>query len=58
MHADTTSKLVCGDYPLEKELIISFGFNKERRRDLKQFKIGLVTNSKGYPVTGDILDDS
>jgi len=56
LHADTTSKLVYGDYPLEKGLNITFGYNKERRRDLKQFKIGLVTNSKGYPVTGDILD--
>ncbi len=56
LHADTTSKLVYGDYPFEKGLNITFGYNKERRRDLKQFKIGLVTNSKGYPVSGDILD--
>ncbi|OPL10286.1 MAG: hypothetical protein AVO34_11385 [Firmicutes bacterium ML8_F2] len=56
LHADTTAKLVYGDYPVEKGLNITFGYNKERRRDLKQFKIGLVTNSDGYPISGDILD--
>ncbi len=56
LHADTTAKLVYGDYPAEKGLNITFGYNKERRRDLKQFKIGLVTNAEGYPVVGDILD--
>jgi transposase len=56
LHADTTAKLVYGDYPAEKGLNITFGYNKERRRNLKQFKIGLITNPEGYPVSGDILD--
>jgi len=56
LHADTTAKLVYGDYPVEKGLNITFGYNKERRRNLKQFKIGLVTNPDGYPISGDILD--
>lgn len=56
LHADTTAKLVYGDYPVEKGLNITFGYNKECRRNLKQFKIGLVTNSDGYPMSGDILD--
>ena len=56
LHADTTARLVYGDYPLEKGLNITFGYNKERRRDLKQFKIGLVTNALGYPLLGEILD--
>jgi transposase len=41
---------------LEKGLNITFGYNKERRVDLKQFKIGLVTNAQGYPLLGEILD--
>jgi transposase len=48
--------LVYGDYPAEKGLNITYGYNKERRRDLKQFKIGLLTNALGFPVTGEILD--
>jgi len=50
LHADTTARLVYGDYPQEKGLNITHGYNKERRRDLKQFKIGLVTNALGYPL--------
>lgn len=56
LHADTTARLVYGDYPFEKGLNITPGYNKERRRDLKQFKIGLVTNAQGYPLLGEILD--
>ncbi len=56
LHADTTAELVYGDYPVEKGLNIIFGYNKERRRNLKQFKIGLVINSEGYPISGDIID--
>lgn len=56
LHADTTAKLVYGDYPFEKGLKITFGYNKERRVDLKQFKLGLVTNAQGYPLLGEILD--
>jgi transposase len=55
LHADTT-RLVYGDYPQEKGLIITYGYNKGRRRDLKQFKLGLVTNSLGFPLSGEILD--
>ena len=54
--ADTNSKLVCGDYPLEKGINITYGCNKEHRRGLKQFKIGLITKSKGHPVSADILE--
>ena len=56
LHADTTARLVYGDYPQEKGLNITHGYNKERRRDLKQFKIGLVTNALGFPLLGEILD--
>jgi len=56
LHADTTARLVYGDYPAEKGLNITYGYNKERRRDLKQFKLGLVTNAQGFPLSGEILD--
>ena len=56
LHADTTARLVYGDYPQEKGLNITYGYNKERRRDLKQFKIGLVTNALGFPLLAEILD--
>ena len=56
LHADTTARLVYGDYPQEKGLNITYGYNKERRRDLKQFKLGLLTNSLGFPLSGEILD--
>jgi len=49
LHADTTAKLVYGDYPAEKGLNITYG-------DLKQFKLGLVTNAQGFPLAGEILD--
>lgn len=53
---DTPAKLVYGDYPAAKSLQITLGYNKERRRKLKQFKIGLGTNPDGYPVSGGVLD--
>ncbi len=56
LYADTTARLVYGDYPFEKGLNIAFGCNKERRIDLKQFKIGLVIDASGYPLLGEILD--
>ena len=57
LYADTTAKLIYGDYPQEKGLNITFGYNKEHRRDLKHFKIGLLTNAQGYPLASDIFDD-
>ncbi len=56
LHADTTARLVYGEYREPVGLNIAHGYNKERRRDLKQYKIGLVVNKDGFPVIGDILD--
>jgi len=56
LHADTTARLVYGEYREPQGLNITRGYNKERRRDLKQYKIGLVVNEDGFPVIGDILD--
>ncbi len=56
LHADTTARLVYGEYRAPQGLNITHGYNKEGRRDLKQYKIGLVVNEDGFPVIGDILD--
>jgi transposase len=34
---------------------VCFGFSKDHRPDLKQFKIGLAVNENGLPVMGEIL---
>ncbi len=57
IHADTTARLVFGEYAHnEHGLNITFGYNKENRKDLKQFKIGMGVNKDGFPVLGEILD--
>jgi len=56
LHADTTARLVYGKYREPQGLNITRGYNKEGRRDLKQYKIGLVVNEDGFPIIGDILD--
>jgi len=56
LHGDTTARLVYGAYPEENGLNITRGYNKEHRTDLKQYKIGLVTNEDGFPLLGEVLD--
>lgn len=56
LHADTTARLVYGEYPHEQGLNITFGYNKENRKDLKQFKIGTGVNQDGFPFIGEVLD--
>jgi len=56
LHFDTTARLVYGAYNQEGEINIVRGYNKERRTDLKQFKIGLGTNKDGYPLLGDVMN--
>ncbi len=56
LHADTTARLVYGEYPHEQGLNITFGYNKENRRDLKQFKVGAGVNQDGFPFLGEVLD--
>ena len=55
LHGDTTARLMYGKYEHGYGLNVTHGFNKERRTDLKQFKVGLVVNEDGFPVMGDIL---
>lgn len=57
LHLDTTAKLVYGEYDRKGGTIhITRGYNKERRTDLKQFKVGLGVNKDGFPVLGDVTD--
>lgn len=49
LHADTTARLVYDQYPHEQGLKITFGYNKENRKDLKQFKIGTGVIQDGFP---------
>ena len=40
-----------GEHPHLEGFQVNRGYNKEGRSDLKQIKIGLVTNQDGFPVT-------
>jgi len=66
-HIDTTSVSVAGEYdnPSDEEdrqkhhvIKIGFGHSKDKRPDLKQYKIGLIVNREGIPIAGDIMDGS
>jgi len=56
VHHDTTSQTVCGDYDLYKEdthdqpFVITFGFSKGRRPDLKQIVHSLLCVDSGIPI--------
>lgn len=57
LHLDTTARLVYGNYDREGGTIrIARGYNKERRTDLKQFKVGLGVNKDGFPLLGDVMN--
>ncbi len=56
LHADTTARLVYGEYLQEQGLNITFGYNKENRKDLKQFKVGVAVNQDGFPLLGEVVD--
>jgi transposase len=65
-HSDTTSVSVEGIYAVnengtpsqetvESGFTINHGHSKDRRPDLKQFKIGLSVQEKGLPLSGELL---
>ena len=56
LHADTTSVSVYGRYPEEGSVDITFGFSKDHRPDLRQFKVGATVTDEGIPITGDVFD--
>lgn len=57
VHFDTTSKSVQGVYENGAfgDFLITYGHSKDRRPDLKQFKIGAAVQEDGQPVMGQIL---
>ncbi len=57
IHIDTTSKSVQGAYDRQKdpEFSVCYGFSKDHRPDLKQFKFGLGVQQQGLPVAGEVL---
>ena len=56
IRVDTTACLSYGTHTHPEGLQITYGYNKERRRDLKQFKIGLAVTNDGFPIFGEILN--
>ena len=56
VHHDTTSRTVYGDYDLYREdthdqpFIITFGFSKDHRPDLKQLVHSLLCVDAGIPI--------
>ena len=57
VHADTTSRLVFGEYaqPEEGAISITRGHSKDVRPDLKQVMYGLTVSSDGVPLAGQLL---
>ena len=58
-HGDTTSKTMYGEYEDNGNpdtLKINFGHSKDKRFDLKQIVMGLVTLGRGMPLLGNVND--
>lgn len=58
VHADTTSVSVWGAYesPPTGALAIRHGYSKQKRPDLKQFGIGLLSTAEGVPYGATVHD--
>jgi len=60
IHGDTTSKSFQGvfDNPAVDELapIVTFGYNKDHRPDLKQLVFGIGTTADGIPIVAEVTD--
>jgi transposase len=57
LHSDTTSVSVHGVYDNEADgLGITFGYSKDHRPDLRQFKVGLTLTKDAIPILGDVFD--
>src|SRR5665648_66143 len=59
-HGDTTSKVMYGAYEREDngdpdKLKINLGYSKDKRFDLKQIVMGLVTIGRGMPLLGNVI---
>jgi transposase len=57
VHADTTSRLLFGEYRRQEEdaISITHGHSKDKRPDLKQVMVGLTTSTDGVPLFGQML---
>ena len=58
-HGDTTSKIMYGEYEDAGDpdtLKINEGYSKDKRFDLKQIVMGLVTIGQGMPLLGNVND--
>jgi len=58
-HGDTTSKTMYGEYEDNGDpdtLKINLGHSKDKRYDLKQIVMGLVTIGRGMPLLGNVND--
>ena len=61
LHSDTSSHAFYGDYdccadPEWEAAMVTYGFSKEHRPDLKQIMIGNIVNSDGIPLVHRTLD--
>jgi transposase len=56
LHADTTSFSLQGDYLDQEDLKIMYGYNKDKRPDLKQIVIGLGVTPERLPVIAKVED--
>jgi len=58
-HGDTTSKVMYGAYEDEGNsdaVKVEHGYSKDKRPDLKQIVMGLVTIGRGMPLLGNVND--
>lgn len=55
IHFDTTSISVEGAYEESQGLLVTYGYSKDHRDDLKQFMFGLCTAER-IPMVGDVGD--
>lgn len=61
LHSDTTSHVLYGDYPTQEgdkppALQITYGYSKDKRKDLKQIMTGMVTDGDGLVVYSKTLN--
>lgn len=59
LHTDTTSLKVYGAYEREADEegpLVTFGYSRDHRPDLKQLLFGLTVTAEGVPVWGHVTD--
>ncbi len=59
LHADTTSIALEGNYEREEAeaaIHVTYGYSRDRRSDLKQWMLALITSGEGIPHYLEPLD--